>query len=94
MKELLKRHYEAIVSRGLISPDTTLKDFIFKIMEEDDELLVEYMHSTNMLTSNAIQEAIDLIMVTANMLQHYGVDIEKELLISIEKQEKRAKDGH
>lgn len=99
MKNLFKRHYNAIVNRGLITPETELIDFQIKITEEHGELKSIMAIDRNKqfknneiykLTDSSIQESIDLIMVNINMLYHYGVDIEKELLRNVELQEKRA----
>jgi phosphoribosyl-ATP pyrophosphohydrolase len=84
MKNLLKRHYQAIVNRGLITSKTQTSDFVKKIKEEFDEMQDAYNDE------DFIQESIDCMCVITNMLQHLGVDIEKELIKNIEIQEKRA----
>ncbi len=91
MKELLIRHYQAIVSRGLITDKTDFVDFSVKINEEKGELSTELLILQKNKPSNWKQEAIDLICVVTNMLQHNNVDIELELIKNIEVQEKRAK---
>ena len=85
MKKLFKRHYQAIILRGLITDNTNINDFLRKIEEEFIELCIEQEND------KFIQEAIDLIMVCVNMLQYKGVNIESELLKNILVQEKRAK---
>jgi NTP pyrophosphatase (non-canonical NTP hydrolase) len=96
MKKLLERHYEAIVKRGLINKTTSLLDFKIKINEEHRELIKaiyndnDLNYTFNILSDDTKQEAIDIIMVIVNMLQHFNVDIEKELIKNIEIQEKRA----
>lgn len=89
MKDLFKRHYNAIVKRGLITPETTKQDFWNKAEEELLELQVEIFQEDNWK-----QESIDLICATMNMLIHNGVDIEYELCKNIEKQEERAKNNN
>lgn len=101
MKNLFKRHYNAIVNRGLITPETKIIDFLNKIREEFNELDFEIIHSdinnldVNNLyhlcyDENVVNESIDLIMTIINMLQYFNVDIEEELLKNVELQEKRA----
>lgn len=85
-----KKHYNSIVKRGLITPDTTLLDFIMKIKEEYNELFIELIGSS-MLTSETKQECMDLVAVIFNMLLHYGVDIEHEFEKNINKQLDRCK---
>ena len=94
MKELFKQHYQAIVNRGLINEHTSLFDFKCKIYEEygelNDSLAQDHFTNSSVVLSNeSIQESIDLVMTVFNMLQHNGVDIEKELIKNIETQEKR-----
>lgn len=100
MKDLFKRHYKSIVKRGLITPKTKIIDFLNKIREEFGELEFEIIHSdANNLEcnnlyditfdGNVVQESIDLVMTVVNMLQHFNVDIESELLKNVELQEKR-----
>ena len=89
MEKLFKTHYQATVNRGLITDRTCITEFIEKINEEFNEL--KELHDN--FEANTIEfdaEAMDLICATMNMLIHYGVDIEKELLKNIETQEKRA----
>ena len=87
MKNLFERHYQAIVKRGLINDDTNLDDFLDKL----DEEVFELKESIDFwVTEKFKQESIDCICVLTNMLQHYGVDIESELIKNIEIQEKRA----
>jgi NTP pyrophosphatase (non-canonical NTP hydrolase) len=90
MIKLIKRHYQAIVNRGLITDKTTVFEFSAKIQEEASELSVELLKFSKFKPNNYKQESIDLVMTVFNMLQHYGVDIKKELLKNIEIQEKRA----
>lgn len=91
MIKLLKRHYNAIVKRGLIKEETTLLDFVAKSEEEVLEYSIECYHEYyNNAGKNWKQEAIDLICSVTNALIHHNVDIEKELLKNIETQEKRA----
>jgi len=93
MKNLIKKHYNSIVKRGLITPDTNIVDFKKKIKEEYTELMIELeTNPYNKLSDEAIQESIDLISVCTNMLFHYDVDIEQELIKNILKQESRCKD--
>jgi NTP pyrophosphatase (non-canonical NTP hydrolase) len=99
MLKLIKRHYQATSNRGLITDDTDICDFKNKIIEEFNELITELdfnyykipIFGDQSLSNSLRQESIDLVITVLNMLHHYGVDIEKELLKNIELQEKRAK---
>lgn len=90
MQELFERHYQAIVERGLINDNTEVKDFINKMHEEFIEIRTLY-DDFEYNTREFDQEIIDLMCVCANSLIHYGINIEKELLKNIEKQEQCAK---
>ncbi len=97
MIKLLKRHYNAIVKRGLINEKTHFYEFLLKISEEFEEVLSEsnkYLilpfYNPPELSDDLKQELIDLISACNNLLIHFNVDIEQELLKNIETQEKRA----
>jgi len=87
-----KRHYEAIVKRGLITEKTTKYDFLKKIREEffefNKEMYVDAFDTGN-LRHVTIQEGIDLIKTIENMFIHFGVDIDKEIEINTQYQETR-----
>ena len=90
MKKLFQRHYNAIVKRGKITDLTTDEEFRNKIKEEFSELDNEFCKLYD--NSEKInQEGIDLIMTVVNYFIFKGVDIEKELLKNILKNEQRAK---
>lgn len=89
MKELFKRHYQAIVKRGLIHDKVNIHDFFLKVTEEMQELSNAIYENDNIE-----QEAIDLMMTTVNLCTWLGIDIEKELLKNTEIQEKRANEKH
>jgi len=91
MKKLFKQHYQAIVKRGLITPNTELYEFSNKINEEKGELSTELLKLIKGKQNNYKQEAIDLICATMNLLIHNNVDIEKELIKNIKIQEERCK---
>ena len=81
MNELIKQHYEAIVKRGLIKPDTTDREFSKAAISE----LIEWTEDFE------TQEAIDLVAVVLNSLHHKGVDIESEFKKNINHQIERVK---
>jgi len=81
---LFKRHYNAIVKRGLIDKNTTTNEFHDKLHEELDEL-----NDVWTCKEEFVKEATDCIHVLVNMLIHEGVDIEKELIKNIEHNETR-----
>jgi NTP pyrophosphatase (non-canonical NTP hydrolase) len=83
MKKIIDRNYQSIVDRGLISPSTTLKQFNDKLKEEVHEF-INYDSEENFR-----EELADIILVCLNISKHYKIDIEKELLKKIKKNEKR-----
>ena len=84
MENLIKYHYELITHRGLITPDTTIQEFIDKITEEYTELLESFDGE-----DFSKQEAVDLVMVCLHLLRHQGVDIEDQIKKNIKIQERR-----
>ena len=95
MKVLIKRNYDSIVKRGLISPDTSVFKFIDKIYEEIGELeeAVNEMSETNNIKQihfdNINEELADVILTCLNMAKHFDIDIEAELKKKIEVNFKR-----
>lgn len=87
MKQLFKEHYQAIIKRGLITKNTHVFEFLEKLDEEVKELNESFNYSH--LDEKFVQEAIDCICVMTNMLQHFGVDIEKALKKNINFQKAR-----
>lgn len=88
MKTLLIQHYEAIKNRGLISPETTLDQFIAKLEEEYSEVISQYADDCNehkLPSSDLVYEMTDLVMVVLNCFQHYGIDIKEQLRINIKR---------
>lgn len=73
MEKIIKRNYEAVVKRGLITPDTKDKDFLLKLEEETEECVDAYFHRTE---EDLFNEIGDVITVCCNWLYHKGVDIE------------------
>jgi len=88
MKELIKRHYDAIVRRGLINPDTSLDEFREKLREEIEEMWLDDKYE-DVVDGNMAQEAMDVVGVIFNMLIHCGFDIEAEFKYNVEHQEAR-----
>lgn len=98
MKNLTKRHYEAVKSRGFILKGTTAHDFIDKLSEEYYEVRNAYADmlsdqldgkAEDVLTPEFISESVDLAAVVVNMLTHYGYDFETEFRKNVELQESR-----
>ncbi len=82
----IKRSYQSIVNRGLITAETTFKDWLDKIKEEVQELeLEEGKHP------RIIEELADIIIVATNMAFHYKIDINKSVADKIEVNEQRDK---
>ena len=91
MKELISDNYQSIVDRGLISPTTTLFEFLDKLEEEVKELEKEALRPKQY--SNLPEELADVIMVCLNMAKHYDIDIEQEIKNKIKINKYRAKNG-
>ncbi len=91
MKDLIEANYKSIVDRGIITPTTTLFEFLDKIDEEVYELNDEAMKPKQY--SNLPEELADVIMVCLNMANHYNIDIEQEIKNKIEINKQRAKNG-
>jgi phosphoribosyl-ATP pyrophosphohydrolase len=90
MKDLIKRNYDAVVARKLISEATTDKQFYDKLSEEYDEVYMPYRKQDREELS---KELTDVMVVCANWLHHMGFDISKLLENNAIKNEERAKNG-
>ena len=86
MDKLIKRSYDSIVSRGLITDDTTLKDFNNKLIEEFNEAQFEY--DTQDL-DKYFHELFDVVGVIFNMCYHNEIDIRSKFEEIIIKNENR-----
>ena len=75
MNKLIKRSYESIKARNLITDKTTLDDFNNKIIEEFNETQIEF-ESNNL--EKYIHEGFDLVNVFFNFCYHNGIDINKK----------------
>jgi len=82
---MIEWNYASIVKRGLIKPETKHTDFIMKLEEEVQELIYAVNHEP----SEVPEELADVILVCFNYAKHYHIDIEKELLYKIGKNEQR-----
>lgn len=91
---LIEQNYEAVVLRGLITPDTDFYDFMDKLEEETAELAYEYNKKEGVIHKTDIEftaELIDCISVLLNMAKHYKVDVIEGLKANIGKNFERAK---
>ena len=96
MKKLINDNYKSIVDRGLISPTTTLFEFLDKLDEEVKELKyssVDYSDYDIKNLNHVKEELADVIMVCLNMAKHYNIDIEQEIKNKIKINKYRAKNG-
>jgi len=77
IKEITKRNYNATVKRGLITPETTIWEFIRKINEEYKELNTSYIDP--LIYSDElgfdIKELADIALVCFAMAEHYNIDL-------------------
>jgi len=76
MKEIIRTNYDSTVKRGLITPSTTLFQFIDKLYEEVSEF-EESLEFRDM--DNFKEELADIVLVCLNIAEHYKIDIESEL---------------
>jgi len=85
LMSLIKRNYKATVARGLITPRTTLRDFIEDMKEEISELEESIDESEGTFDK---KEAFDCFLVAASNLYHFNLftQLEKKVVIN----EKRA----
>ncbi len=89
MQDLITRNYASIVKRGYITPETTDLQFIRKIEEEFEEAIYESLLNRKGKENNLGEELADVILTCLNYAHHFSIDIEKELLKKIEKNENR-----
>ena len=93
MKKLIERSYEAIKQRGLITDKTTRKDFVSKMLEEDNEYFNEFLDSiieVQALSPFELQELIQSITVRIMYLRHLGYDFVHHFEEEVKSNEKRA----
>jgi len=72
LKEIQNRNYMATVNRGLIDEETTSLEFIEKLEEELNELMLA-------TPINEHLELADIIIVCLNYAEHAGINIQKAL---------------
>ena len=74
IQEIIDRNYAATSRRGLITPDTTKKQFMNKIHEEAAELQYELGYEL-WATGHGVTELADVILVCLAMAKHFNIDI-------------------
>ena len=79
MKSKIKKSYEITVSRGLISKNTTMQEFIDKLKEEYSELLIEWGKGVFVedISDPFWMEMMDIVGVCFNCMQHHNIDIDQ-----------------
>lgn len=87
MKQLIKDNYKSIVDRGLITCKTTHGEFYLKMLEEVHEVSEQFVTENS---EEMFNEVIDVVLTCLNWLEHYDLDIEKELQKKIDKNFQRA----
>jgi len=85
MKIITKLNYEVTKKRGLITEETSIREFVMKLEEEVQEFICAALHEKGDFN----HELGDIILVCLNIAKHYDVDIEKQLLTNIFKNMKR-----
>jgi NTP pyrophosphatase (non-canonical NTP hydrolase) len=81
MKNLIHFNYEATKNRGLITKETTQRDFVLKLAEEVGEFEDAALNDCGDFN----HELADIILVCFNIASHYSIDIEQQLLKNITK---------
>ena len=72
IQEITDRNYSATVKRGQITDKTNSRDFIRKIDEETEELLLSNYNSDD---SFDIKELADITLVCFSMAKHYNINL-------------------
>ena len=85
MTDLMDRNYQATVNRGLINDNTGAHEFVDKLKEE----MAEWVEAVEKSLPNSDEELADIILVCLAFASHFLIDIEKELINKIIKNEKR-----
>lgn len=99
MKALIERMYKSIVGRGLITPTTSCREFIYKLDEELNEVKEEFYIFCNEdwdsfdKKDKYVEELTDLATVCFMQIKHLGYDPIKEFKKVLEKNEKRANES-
>jgi len=75
MNDLIEDNYTSTVKRGKITPSTSKREFLHKILEEYDELTYAIAWDQE----NEPKELADIILVCLNYARHFDIDIEQEL---------------
>ena len=86
--KLIKRSYKAICKRGALK-DIDIFGWMDKIEEESKEVLEAYKIGDSKPNAHMIEEVIDLITVCLNFLYHYNINIAREFMRGIIKNENR-----
>lgn len=84
---LFEQNYQAVVKRGLITPETTNLQFMRKVEEEFYEVEIEHLKESD----NLYMELADLMNVCSNWLIYRGQDPEYWLTKVLQKNENRVK---
>jgi NTP pyrophosphatase (non-canonical NTP hydrolase) len=87
MKKIIEDNYNSIVERGLITPSTTVADFIDKLDEEISELKDACLDG---YWEDICEELADVILTALNFAEHFDIDIKTELNNKIQKNYERA----
>jgi NTP pyrophosphatase (non-canonical NTP hydrolase) len=88
-KNIFQQAYEAIIfERKKVGNKTTIHDRMIKLREETNEAnkALYYCMDDDKLTKEAVQELIDVIIVCAVTIIHFGFDIMKEMRENIKHQ--------
>ena len=76
LKTIQNRNYTATLNRGLITPQTTELEFLYKLYEEVTEFEFEIAFTNE---NKKPLELADVIIVCLNYAKHFNIDIQKAL---------------
>jgi len=76
LKEIQLRNYNATKRRGLITPNTTELEFLYKLYEEVTEFEFEIAFTND---NKKPLELADIIIVCICYAKHFNIDIQKAL---------------
>ena len=89
IQEIAKANYEATKKRGLITDQTTVKDFTNKLNEELYELICSIKRSpTNGTTFDEV-ELGDIALVCFAMAEHFKIDLVEVMELKTKFNQKR-----
>lgn len=82
MKPDIINHYQQTCKRGLITPITSIDDFMQNMDVQYSELLNAYADDIDLYqtpSDSLVKELVGLLLTITNTCQHFGVDLSEEI---------------